>query len=110
MNSTNMRKKLKATWKWLRQNIFTKKMILPTLIAETIFWSPVIVTTLLALIVNVRWWTAVGAICVFWAGPLTPAIPLQLALILFVSKLFNHKRKRKDKKQINEQSINEQGD
>ena len=105
-----MRKKLKETWKWLRQNILTKKMILPTLIAETIFWSPVIVTTLLALIVDVRWWTAVGAICVFWAGPLTPAIPLQLALILFVSKLFKHNRKKQTKKETTITQTNEQGD
>lgn len=50
------------------------------LVAEAIFWSPCIVTGLLAITVNPWWWTACGAVIAFWAGPFTPAMPLQFAL------------------------------
>jgi hypothetical protein len=64
-------------------------MILPALIAELIFWIPVWVPAILALTVSAWWWTAVGAVIAFWAGPFTPGILLQAAFILFVKKIFD---------------------
>nr|DAR14326.1 MAG TPA: hypothetical protein [Caudoviricetes sp.] len=73
--------------------------------AECIFWSPVIVCALLALIVNSWYWTACIAIMAFWTGPFTPAIPLQIALagalkgaasaITYITKHIHEKRQRR---------------
>jgi hypothetical protein len=51
----------------------------------------------LAILINPWWWTAVGAVIAFWAGPFTPAIVLQAAFIVFVKKIFD---KIKNKKEI----------
>jgi hypothetical protein len=87
---------MRRLWKWLRKNAINKEMLFWIIIAELIFWSPCIVTGILAF-QNPWWWTAFGAICAFWAGPFTPAIPLQLALALVLKKIFVRKRKT-DKK------------
>lgn len=77
-------------------------MLLWVLIAELIFWSPSIVTGILALTINPFFWTVFGGIAVFWAGPFTPAVPLQLGLALLLKKLFSGRKqdgnnnKRKD--------------
>ena len=84
-----MRRKLKEIWSWLRKNILNKQMILPAIIAEMIFWIPVWGPAILAITVSEWWWTITSATIVFWAGPLTPAIPLQIALILLIKKLFD---------------------
>ena len=89
-----MKEKLKKLWLWLRKNVLNKEMFLWFIIAEIIFWSPCIVTGLLAIIVDKRWWTAFGAIIAFWAGPFTPAMPLQFALAVGLKKLYD-KIKRK---------------
>lgn len=92
---SKLKEKLKSIWKWLRKNALNKDMIFYVLIAEVIFWSPCIVTGFLAVIVNPWWWTVFGAICAFWAGPFSPAIPLQIGLALLIKKLFNRKSKKK---------------
>lgn len=95
-----MRKKLKKIWKWLRKNVLNRQMILPAIIAEIIFWIPVWIPAILAVTISEWWWTVTSATIVFWAGPFTPAIPLQLALILFVKKIidyFNRSKKQNDK-------------
>lgn len=73
-------------------------MIIYILIAELIFWSPVIVTAILALLINPWFWTATSAILLFWAGPFTPAVPLQLGLALALKGIVNKiKKLRGDK-------------
>lgn len=79
-------------WRWLRENILNKNMLLWFIIAELIFWSPCIVLAILALY-NPYWWTIVGAICLFWAGPFTPAVTLQLGLTILLKKIFGSRRK-----------------
>ena len=69
-------------------------MIIYILIAEVIFWSPVIITALLALIINPWFWTVTSAIMIFWAGPFTPAVPLQLGLAIGLKTIVNKIRKR----------------
>lgn len=75
-------------------------MIIYILIAEAIFWSPVIVTAILALVINPWFWTVTSAIMLFWAGPFTPAIPLQIGLALaikgIVTKIKKHRLKGED--------------
>ena len=73
-------------------------MIIYILVAETIFWSPVIVTALLALIINPWSWTICSAIMIFWAGPFTPAVPLQLGLAIGLKTIVNKIRKRNQPK------------
>lgn len=86
-----MKEKLKKTWRWLRENVINKEMLFWIIIAELIFWSPCIVTATLAIFYSPWYWTIFGAICAFWAGPFTPAMPLQFALACLLKKLFNKK-------------------
>ena len=81
-----MKEKIIKLWKWLRKNLINKQMFIFTLLGEAIFWSPVIVTSILAIIVDPWWWTATITIILFWAGPFTPGIPLQIALIFALKK------------------------
>lgn len=87
------KEKRKKLWGWLRKNVFNKQMIVYVLIAEAIFWSPCIVTGILAVTISAWWWTVFSAICVFWAGPLTPAVPLQIGLALLIKRIVERKRK-----------------
>lgn len=82
-----IKNKLISLWRWLRKNVLNKDMFLSVIIAELIFWSPVIVTGLLAIIIDPWWWTACTAIILFWAGPFTPAVPLQIGLAVLIKKL-----------------------
>ena len=82
-----IKNKLVSLWRWLRKNVLNKEMLLSVIIAELIFWSPVIVTGLLAIIIDPWWWTACTAIMLFWAGPFTPAVPLQIGLAVLIKKL-----------------------
>ena len=88
-----VKERTRKIWRWLRKNALNKQMIVYVLIAEAIFWSPCVVTALLALIVNPWWWSAFGAICAFWAGPFTPAVPLQIALAVAIKKIVERKKK-----------------
>lgn len=90
---SKLKEKIKSAWKWLRKNVLNKDMIVYVLIAEVIFWSPCIVTGFLAVFLNPWWWTIFGAICAFWAGPFSPAVPLQIGLALLIKKIFNRKNK-----------------
>lgn len=93
---SRVKKKLKDVWRYLRVNILTKDMILWVIIAELIFWSPVIVTAVLALVINPWYWTVTSAIMLFWAGPFTPAVPLQIGLALALKGIYNKIRRKKD--------------
>lgn len=88
-----VKERTRKVLRWLMVNALNKQMIVYVLIAEAIFWSPCVVTALLALIVNPWWWSAFGAICAFWAGPFTPAVPLQIGLAVIIKKIFERKRK-----------------
>lgn len=88
-----IKEKSKKVWQWLRKNAFNKEMIFYILIAELIFWMPCIVTGMLAVTVNAWWWGAFGMICAFWAGPFTPAVPLQIGLALLIKKIVERKKK-----------------
>lgn len=83
---------MRRVWRWLRKNVLNKNMLFWFIIAELIFWSPCIVTGIMALY-NPYWWTVFGAICAFWAGPFTPAVALQLGLAALLKKIFSRKRK-----------------
>lgn len=72
--------------------------LLPAILAEIVFWIPVWVPALLALIISPWWWTVVGAVIAFWAGPFTPAIVLQLGLIAAFERIWNRIRKKKENK------------
>ena len=88
-----MKKKISSAWKWLRKNVFCKEMLLWVIIAEAIFWSPVIIGVILAWSVSAWWWAVVSAYIVFWAGPLTPAMMLQFGLAVALKKIFTRKGK-----------------
>ena len=83
-----MKERLKRFWRRMRQEILVKDMILYFVIAQIIFWSPVLVTAILAVTVNPWFWTVSTSIVAFWAGPFTPALPLQMGLAILIKKLF----------------------
>ena len=87
--------KLKKCWRWLRANVFTKDMFIWILLAELIFWSPVIVCVILAIVVNSWWWSAVSTIIIFWSAPFTPAMPLQFGLAATFKVIYNKRKKRR---------------
>lgn len=94
----SLKKKFVTLWKKLRKNYLNREMIIYILVAETIFWSPVIVTALLALIISPWFWTICSAIILFWAGPFTPAVPLQLGLAIGLKTIVNKIKKRRGDK------------
>ena len=90
-----LKQRLKGLWQWLRQNFLNRTMIVPTVLGELTFWSPLIVTGLLALIVSPNYWAVFGAIYTFWVWIL-PAIPIQLAFIALYA--FIYKKLKRVKK------------
>jgi len=92
-----MKEKFKKFWRWARKNVLNKEMFIFVVIAELIFWSPCIVTALLAVTISPWYWTVFGAICAFWAGPFTPAVVLQLGLAVALKKLWHLITKKKHK-------------
>lgn len=60
-------------------------MILPTLLGELTYWSPLIVTSVIAFFWP-EFWAIVGAIYFVWVF-IFPAILIQIAFILFYKKL-----------------------
>lgn len=95
-----MKNKLKKLWMWLRKEVLNKQMIIWVIIAELIFWSPLIFCFVCAFF-NPWWWTGVSAILLFWTGPFTPAVPLQIGLAICLKKFANCiksfiKRRHKD--------------
>ena len=83
---------------WVRNNITRKSYLICLLIAEVIFWLPNIVTAILAITVSKWFWTIFTAIIVFWSGPFTPAVPLQLALALVIETVYRKIHRRKQNK------------
>ena len=98
---SKVKERTKKLWRWLRANAINKEMIFYLLIAELIFWSPCIVVGILAVSVSAWWWTVFAGICAFWAGPVTPAVPLQLGLAVLLKKIFKRKKKMKINTNIN---------
>lgn len=90
-----MKERIKKAWQWLRKHVINREMLLWVIIAELIFWLPCIVSALLAWIISPWWWTVFGAYVAFWAGPFTPAMPLQFGLAIGLKKLYEKIRKRK---------------
>ena len=85
---------------FLKNEIFTKRMIVCVIIAEVIFWSPCIVSGILAVTVDPWWWTVFSAVCLFWASPFfTPAVPLQIALAFLIRKIWDKIRRKRNEKQ-----------
>lgn len=67
-------------------------MILPTIIGELIFWSPIIVSGIIAIIFP-WFWSVVASIYFIWVLIL-PAIPIQIAFILLTAKIINKIRSK----------------
>lgn len=84
---------MRKFWKYVKQNLLTREMILPLILGEATFWSPFVVLGLLALLVSPYYWTVFGMVYSIWVFAL-PAIPIQLSLIFLYKKLiFLIKRK-----------------
>lgn len=87
--------KSKTIFLKLKKELFNKETIIFTIIGELIFWSPIIVLFILSLF-NPVYYVTITAIIVFWTAPFTPAIPLQIALILGLKKLYDKIKKERN--------------
>lgn len=77
--------------------------LLPTLIAEIVFWSPVWISAILAWTISPWWWTVATGVVAFWCAPLTPAVILQVGLIgVFISGWKRIKNKIKKERKDND--------
>ena len=90
---TRIKTKIKKAWKWLRKNVINKETLPFFLIAEAIFWSPVIVCGILGLVVDAWYWSISCGIILFWTGPFTPGFELQILLTLLLKRIFGKKKK-----------------
>lgn len=70
-------------------------MIAPTLIGEALFWSPLIIIGILALIISPYYWTVFAAVYFVWVTIL-PAIPIQLLFIFTTHKIIQAVRRKKN--------------
>jgi len=86
---------------------FIKENIIWVMIAEVIFWSPVIWFAILGIFVDRAYLGIVATIIAFWTGPFTPAIELQLGLAVLLKTIYKAGRKiRKEvKKEMKTESI-----
>ena len=57
-------------------------MILPTILGEVLFWSPLVVVALLAIIIDPFYWTVFAAVYTVWVW-ISPAALVQFAFIMF---------------------------
>lgn len=99
-----MKEKIKLFWKRILDYIKylwkNPRTTLPAfLIAEIIFWMPVWIPALLALIISPWWWTISLAVIAFWAGPITPAIALQIGFIAAIERLIVKIKNKKETKE-----------
>lgn len=80
--------RLRLALRRLVKFVWRKEMILPALLGEALFWSPLITTALLALLIDPAFWATFAAIFGVWVIA-CPAIPIQLAFIAFFHFIFN---------------------
>ena len=91
--------RVKAFCIWLIKQLKDKTNIIIFIVVALVVASEVWVPYLLAIITGVEWWWAVGSACwAFWLAPLTPFIPLCLAITAIVRKIYD-KIKGKNKKE-----------
>lgn len=90
----------KKVWDYIKYLWQHPKTTLPAfLIAEIIFWIPVWVPALLGILISSWWFSVATAVIIFWAGPITPAIGLQIAFIALVERtIVKIKEKKNEKK------------
>lgn len=93
-----MKERIKKAWHWLRKHVINREMLLWIIIAELIFWSPCIVSAVLAWVISPWWWTVVGSYIAFWSAPFTPAMPLQFGLAVALKKIRDKIKQKKNKK------------
>lgn len=100
---------MKKIKKWLfvvcqkLHGLFTKEMLLYTLIGEALFWSPLITLAILAIFVSNYYWVIFGTVWAVWVIAL-PAIPIQILFIYLTKTIitfFRNKLRRKKKQKEN---------
>lgn len=88
----------KKIWDYILYIVHNPKTTLPAvIIAEAVFWFPVWFSVVLGFLINPWWFGAAGAVIAFWAGPFTPAVPLQLAFIALIERTITNMKKENKK-------------
>lgn len=94
-----MKNILKKIWKKITE-LFKNPidLLIPFLFAEIVFWIPVWLPALLGVLISPWWFSAATAVILFWAGPFTPALLLQIIFIGFCTRVWKKIRKKRGKK------------
>lgn len=88
--------------KWLKENIFVKDMFVYILIACIIFYSPSWISLIYAFTTGKElYFGGAAAWVLLWAGPLTPTIPIILAIAIGLKQIV----KRIKGKKANDETI-----
>lgn len=88
--------KTKSLFIWIYQQLKDVKTFVLFAIVFVIMAAGVWVPYLLAIITKNNYWWGIGsAVWLFWAGPLTPFIPLCITITLFIKKIYNNIKRRK---------------
>ncbi len=87
--------KLLKLIKWIWTECRDYRTLIIFIIVWLIVMSPMFVGYILYFITNNKWHlTYANGWILFWAGPLTPAIPLCLTITFSIKKLINKKKRK----------------
>ena len=90
--------KLCDLFKWIYRECKDWRTLVLFIIVFLIMSSEVWLLYILGAIFNNAWLIGVASACwLFWLGPFTPFLPLCIAITFGIKKLFNHRKKKKDK-------------
>ena len=91
--------KCKAFIRWILKQLKDKMNILIFIIVFLVLSSEVWIPYLLAIITENKWWWGIGSACwAFWLAPVTPFLPLCLAITFGVRKIVDKIRDKHNKK------------
>lgn len=80
--------KIKKLFKWIWQQLKDPINLIIYICVAAVFFSPAVIGYVLAIITKNAWHTTYAtAYMLFWAGPFTPTIPLQISITLGIRKL-----------------------
>ena len=95
----NLWGKIKNLWLWIWKQLKNKTNVVIFILCFIVLSCEVWVPYLLFFITKNGWWLGIGSACwAFWLAPFTPFLPLCIGLTIFVRKLYDKIRNRKEKK------------
>ena len=79
--------------KWLKENIFIKNIFIYILLAAIIFYIPAWGLLIYGFITShPEYYIISGSYIAIWAGPLTPTVPVIIAIAIAIKQLVKRKK------------------